>query len=143
MADYNKVGLLVLRGDEILLCRKHTLTSKLILPGGCIEAGETAEQCLRREIREELGDAVSLGAVDFVGTYLDRAASDDAAVHRTFEIRLYRVEIAGEPVPSSEIAELVWFGPASDPNHLSPILVNKILPDLVARGILEGEAWKW
>ena len=55
MADYDKVGLLVVRDGRILLCRKKHTTSLLILPGGCREAGESSAGCLLREIHEELG----------------------------------------------------------------------------------------
>lgn len=137
MADYNKVGLLVVRDGRMLLCRKHSLASKLILPGGCIEPGESAEQCLAREIREELGEGVSVENPEYVGTYADRAASDDPSVEKTVEIRLCRGELRGTPVASSEIVELVWFGADSDWEQLSPILANKIVPDLAARGLLD------
>lgn len=136
MPDYNKIALLTIRNNHLLLCRKNRSTSKLILPGGCLEAGESAGGCLAREIREELGD-VRLGEVEYVGTYSDRAASDDPTVHKTVEIQLYRGDYAGEAVASSEIVELVWFGPESDWESLSPILVNKILPDLIERKLLD------
>lgn len=135
MADFNKVGLLAISDNRLLLCRKDHFTSKLILPGGRIEAGESAEQCLTREIEEELGD-VMLGELEYIGTYQDRAASDDPTIHKTVEIQLFKGEIIGEPIASSEIVELVWFGQDSDENELSPILVNKILPDLIERGLL-------
>ncbi len=139
MADYNKVGLLVLSGNRILFCRKKHTTSRLILPGGCIEPGESPMDCLAREIREELGD-VSLSRVEYVGTYTDRAATDDPEVFKSLEIQLYRGDLAGEPVASSEIRELVWFGPDSDRAELTPILVNRILPDLIVRGLLNWPA---
>ena len=135
MADIDKIGVLILRGDRILLCRKKRDTSRLILPGGRIEVGESDLGCLAREIREELG-AISLEKIEYLGTYEDRAALDDPSVTKSLRIALYRGELSGEPTPSSEIRELVWFGPASDWSALTPILVNRILPDLLARGIL-------
>jgi len=135
VADFNKVGVLILRGDRLLLCRKNRDTSRLILPGGRIEAGESDLDCLTRELREELG-AVALGNVEYVGTYEDRAALDDPAIVKTLRIALYRGDLVGTPTPASEITEIVWFGPDSDASALTPIFVNRILPDLLSRGIL-------
>jgi len=135
MADIDKIGVLILRGDRILLCRKTRDTSRLILPGGRIEPGESDLDCLAREICEELG-AVSLEQVEYLGTYEDRASMDDPSVVKRLRITLYRGVLRGEPTPASEIRELVWFGPDSDRGALTPILVNRILPDLLARNIL-------
>jgi 8-oxo-dGTP diphosphatase len=133
--DYDKVGLLVVRDGKILLCRKKHTTSLLILPGGCREPGESALDCLSREMREELGDVVASG-VELVGVYTDRAAGPETAQPKTVRIELYRAELFGEPVANSEIAELVWFGEADDRERVAPSIANKILPDLLARGIL-------
>ena len=139
MADFNKVGVLIMRGDRLLLCRKNRDTSKLILPGGRIEAGESDLECLARELREELGE-VALRNVEYVGTYEDRAALDDPTVVKTLRIALYRGDLVGEPTPASEITGFVWFGPESDVAELTPIFVNRILPDLLTRGILPWSA---
>jgi 8-oxo-dGTP diphosphatase len=135
--DFDKVGLLAVRDGKILLCRKKHSTSLLILPGGCREPGESAIDCLSRELREELGDVV-VSAVELVGVYTDRAAGPETAQPKTVRIELYRAELTGEPVARSEIAELVWFGERDDRLQLAPSIANKILPDLLARGIL---AW--
>jgi 8-oxo-dGTP pyrophosphatase MutT (NUDIX family) len=135
MADINKVGALILREDRFLCCRKDRDTSKLILPGGRTEAGESDLACLRRELREELGE-VSLEGIEHLGTYEDRAAFDDPTVVKMLRISLYRGDLVGAPRPSGEIVELVWVGPDVDRRRLTPICVNQILPDLIARGIL-------
>lgn len=136
MPDFDKIGLLTIRNGKILLCRKRHSTSLLILPGGCREPGESALDCLQRELREELGD-VEVTALNLLGAYSDRAAGDPT---KTVRIELYRGDLIGDPAPHSEIAELVWFASDSDWSQLAPSLANKILPDLLARRILPWRA---
>ena len=133
--DFDKVGLLAVRDGKILLCRKKHGTSLLILPGGCREPGESSMDCLTRELREELGD-VAIRAPELVGRFTNRAAGPDASLPKIVRIELYRAELIGEPVASAEIAELVWFGEGDDRAQLAPSIAHKILPDLLARGIL-------
>src|ERR1700675_4425612 len=73
MPDYHKAGLLHFKEGRVLLCRKKYTTSLLILPGGTMEPGETAEECLRRECREELGE-VEVSNLSYVGEYESPAA---------------------------------------------------------------------
>lgn len=51
------VGALILDGDRILLVErgKEPLKGLWSLPGGVLETGETLEEGLRREVREETG----------------------------------------------------------------------------------------
>jgi 8-oxo-dGTP diphosphatase len=131
MPDYDKAGLLTLRDNRVLLCRKKHTTSLLILPGGVKEPGETPEQCLLREVQEELGP-VQLGPLTAVGNYLSPAAVPG----KTVRVELFAAILYGTPAPTSEIKELIWFGPNDDPAQLAPSLRDSIFPDLLARGLL-------
>ena len=65
------VGALIRSGDEVLIAQRATgeLAGKWEFPGGKVEDGETHEQGLMREIREELDATIGVGSyvasVDF------------------------------------------------------------------------------
>lgn len=115
MADYNKAGLLCVRNNRLLLCRKAHGTQLLILPGGKFEGSESAIECLERELREELGDVRMKDPV-YAGT-VEQEAADPG---KTLRMDLYRADLDGTPAPQAEIAELIWFGPNDDRALVSP-----------------------
>jgi 8-oxo-dGTP diphosphatase len=138
VADYHKAGLLYFKDGRVLLCRKKATTSLLILPGGKLEPGETAEDCLRRECREELGE-VEITGLQHIGDYESPAAGQDS---KTVKIDLYAGELEGTPAAHSEIGELVWFDTQRDDSALlAPSLRNLIFPDLRRRGFIEPESY--
>jgi 8-oxo-dGTP pyrophosphatase MutT (NUDIX family) len=128
----HKSGMLILREGRILLCQKRKKPDEpLILPGGKLEPGETEIECLARELQEELG-AVAARSLWKVGTYEDFTADG----RRPVRIELYGGDLSGEPQAQAEIGALIWFGKDDDRARISPILRNRIVPDLIARGIL-------
>ena len=62
---YQVTAAIILKGSEILIARrapnKH-LAGFWEFPGGKIEEGETPQECLKRELQEELGIVVNVGA---------------------------------------------------------------------------------
>ncbi len=132
MADYHKAGLLHVKDGRVLLCRKKHTTSLLILPGGTLERGETAEECLRRECRGELGD-VEVSNLRQLGDYESPAAGQDGQI---VKVELYAGELQGTPAAHSELQDLAWFGPRDDAALLAPSLRNVVFPDLRRRGLI-------
>jgi len=78
------VGAVVLDGDLVLLIKrsKAPLKGQWSLPGGGVEVGETLEQAIAREVREETGLAIEVGPIVEV---LDRISRDaDGRVEHHF-----------------------------------------------------------
>lgn len=60
-----KVTALIRRGDKVLVARRRRafMGSPWELPGGMVKEGETIEECLRRDLRQQLGIEVEVGKV--------------------------------------------------------------------------------
>ena len=107
-------GLVLNQAGEVLLV-EHTYMRGWYLPGGGVERGETAEQAVIRELREEAGVGV-LGRPQLAGVH---------ANHRVFRgdhVLVYRID-TWEPCAASqqgEIKAVDWFAPDALPAGASP-----------------------
>lgn len=95
------VGVVCLRGDEVLLIRRGRppRIGEWSLPGGRIEPGETVRAAALRELREETGvEAELLGLIDVVDGLFP-----DAGQHYVL-IDFAARWMAGEPVAGDDAA---------------------------------------
>lgn len=89
---------------QILLVR-HTYVEGWYLPGGGVESGQTMEQALAMELREEV-NIEEMGEVELYGIYLNRHAS------RRDHVGLYLCKNwrnMGDFTANREIAEIGFF----------------------------------
>ncbi|HEY2244523.1 MAG: NUDIX hydrolase [Xanthobacteraceae bacterium] len=126
---YLAVSAAIFRGGRVLIVRRarppaHGLYT---LPGGGVELGETLEEAIIREVREETRLAIApLALVGF-----REAIARDAAgrVERHFVILPFAARwIAGEVALSEELAEAHW----RKPDELAGLKTTDGLAEIVA-----------
>ena len=116
---------LIFRDGQLLITQRHAkshLGGLWEFPGGKREAGETFEQCLVREIREELGVEIS------VGELFEEVRHDypEKSVHLKFFICQL---ISGEPQPL-DCAAVKWIEQAQLDAHEFPAADAQLLVKL-------------
>jgi 8-oxo-dGTP diphosphatase len=74
--------------------------------GGFMEPGETPEECVVRELREETGLAVTVGR--YLGGFADVYGDEGDA---TMNLAFVCSQAGGEPRPADDVSELTWFAP--------------------------------
>ena len=132
MRTIKKSALAIIRDNKLLVVRKSG-SSDYLMPGGKPEGKETAVEALKREITEELGCSVAESSLVFLGNFEDFTAEGTSRV----SIELFTGDINKDPVPSSEIDELLWVSASDSMNpFLTPIVKKQIMPFLVARKML-------
>lgn len=120
--------MIILKDGKFLVNRKKG-TDLYIMPGGKPEKNESAEQCMARELKEEHDCELITSSIKFVKHIEHLGAFENVLI----SMELYKVEINGTPRPNSEIEEQKWFGKNDDPNILSPLIKNEILPLLIEK----------
>jgi len=106
------VSAAIIRDGKILVVRRARKPAQdlFTMPGGVVESGETLEQAVKREVREET--ALEIQPVALAG-YREALMRDKAGnLERHFVILCFASRwISGEPVLNEELAEARWISP--------------------------------
>ncbi len=126
---HKQIGVAVIWNDagQILIDRrpqKGLLGGLWEFPGGKIEPGETVEDCIRREIQEELGIEVIVGDRLIVITHAYSHFRVTLNVH-------YCTHLSGEPQPI-ECDEIRWVQPTDLQNYPFPKANIQIIDAILA-----------
>lgn len=115
-------AVLVDPAGRIALVRHHYVAG-WYLPGGGVDKRESAEQAVRRELREEVGlEVVTITGV--LGVYHNRGeAKDDHVVVFTASVADAALLTAADP---REIAEAGWFARDALPEGTTPATRRRI-----------------
>ena len=122
---------LVTRGKDMLLARSHRFpTGMFSALAGFVEAGETIEDCVAREVREEVG--VEVGDVHYF-------ASQSWPFPHSLMIA-FTADYAGGDIrcDDTEIAEARWFAADALPARPPSLSIARRLIDVTAARLREG-----
>ena len=132
MAEIDKLAWMHIKDRRILGARSRGKET-FYIPGGKREPGESDEEALVREIREELSVAILPETVELVGVF--KAQADGKPTGTMVRVTCYRGDFRGEIAAAAEIEEVAWLR-HRDRDRCSPV-VQVILDWVQEQGIIE------
>lgn len=107
-------GVIISEGELLVVCHMRDGASSdfFAFPGGHLDAGELPDECIRRELIEELGIAPTVGRLLYVYTFTDKEGIQ--SVEFFFEIENgddFRYTTDAGRTHAHEIAEMKWIKP--------------------------------
>ena len=132
METRTRIAGIIIQEGKLLMLRGRGYP-ELWTPGGKIDQNETDEECLKRELKEEI-------KADLIKAKFFKEYSSQSFYHpqNTTVQRVYITEIKGNPVPAAEIDSFVWLSMEDFKKHtypMIPVTQNEIIPDLIEQGI--------
>lgn len=133
MQTIHKIAAVVIKDNKFLMVRKKGKDIWTNL-GGKPEEGETEEQCLLREIKEEADCNARI--LKKLGDFSAKAVFDDAIV----QLSTYLVELNGEiKCEDPELAEIKFIGKDYKEQNIkpAPTIEEQMLPFCIKEGLLD------
>ena len=131
METKTRIAGIIIQDGKLLMLRGQK--PELWTPGGKLEVGESDEECLKRELKEEIG--VELVRASFFREYIAPGFYNPSVLVTQ---RVYITEVSGAIMPSAEINDYVWFTKEDFKNRSYPMITTiekRVIPDLISKGV--------
>jgi len=128
METRTRIAGIIIQNGKILMLKGKGY-KELWTPGGKLEEGESDEDCLRRELKEEI--RVNLVSSKFFKEYLGNSFYNPEVVYNQ---RVYIVTVEGGVKPDAEIEDFIWFSKKDFEMKKYPMITiteEQIVPDLI------------
>jgi 8-oxo-dGTP pyrophosphatase MutT (NUDIX family) len=132
MSFIDKLALIVVSERKTLAARTHG-KEIFFTPGGKREPGETDEEALAREIKEELSVDIVTETIKPYGVFKAQAFGKPEGI--LVRITCYTADYVGTPTPGLEIEELRWISTAE--RNLITVTGQLILDDLKIKNLID------
>lgn len=133
MKEIDKIAFIYLKDGKILSTLSKGKDTYYI-PGGKRESGESDEETLIRECKEELTIDIKRNSIKYYGTFEAQAHGKSEGV--LVKMTCYTADFYGNLEASSEIEEIRWLD-YNDLNKISPV-DKLIFADLYDKGLLHS-----
>ncbi|MDR1071133.1 MAG: NUDIX domain-containing protein [Rickettsiales bacterium] len=125
---------IMIRNNKIVLCRHQPSRGFYFLPGGGLEYGETIDECIKRELNEEMGlarDRILINSDSHVIEHVATVNPDDIS-----EADKIEYHVVGDKVYSINILKQVYVNADKIESKESPIAFEEFkISDLPALDI--------
>ena len=125
---YVGVGAVIVQDGKVLIVKRKydPLAGQWSLPGGGVELGETLEDSIVREMREETGLDIEVGPVIEVFDRITRDSSGKVTYH--FVLVDYLCwPVGGELRAGSDVADARFVDPADLPQYNLTLKANQVI----------------
>ncbi len=132
MEARTRIAAIIIQNGKLLML-KGKGHDELWTPGGTLEAGESDEVCLMRELEEEIG--VKLSNCKFFKEYKYPAFYRP---EQELTERMYISEIEGGLKSNNEIEGAIWVSKGDLENKKFPMIKHdseKLIPDIIEEGV--------
>ena len=118
--------------EQKVLCARSKGKDTYYIPGGKRDPGETDEQALVREIKEELSVDIIHDSIQYYGAF--SAQADGKPKGTLVQITCYQADYTGTLAVDSEIEEMAWLD-SSDLDKCS-VVVKALFAQLKQDGLI-------